>query len=223
MPRTPRISVPKRAVPVLTWLANLSTDEFNLLLASLTTDEPAQSRTELGNRLQEVIPDTPPGQGAALVRELFSLHTLHFSHDWDVKDIAEIVSSDQSIKIDDAQRPELQRRIDIFMSDPMMARLAKAYDISSEHENVFHTARILTDVRPVFEDEPSSGVVGAIIVHTLNLTYFRKGGDEEVYVALDDDDLILLEKAISRAREKGEVLGNFIKASGLSDLTGVSE
>jgi hypothetical protein len=223
MPRTPRMSVPQRAIPALTWLAKLSGDEFNSLLMSLTPEEPAKSRTELGNRLQEAIPDTPPGRAAALVRELFSLHNLHLSHDWEIADIVEVVSSDQSIKIDDAQRQELRRRINILMSDPAIAWLAKAYDISGEHPNIFHTARVLTDVRPVFEDEPSSGIVGAIIVYTLNLEYFTSSNDKEVYVALDEDDIRLLEKAIARAREEGKALSNFIKASGLTDLTGISE
>jgi hypothetical protein len=94
----------------------------------------------------------------------------------------------------------------VFSADAGLTLTAKAYSVSWEYENRYCTARILTDLRPVFgpnaEDAPSA----LITVHTLRLTYHQGAETKEVYVALDRDDIDQLSVLLERAKKKEESL-----------------
>ena len=84
----------------------------------------------------------------------------------------------------------------------------KAYEISVAHERIGQSARILTDVRPVFADD-SVEIVGYLVNHHLQIDHF--GGVREptrFSVALDDEDVEKLGVAVARALLKSKALRN---------------
>jgi hypothetical protein len=68
---------------------------------------------------------------------------------------------------------------------------------------VFCSARILSDLRPVFQ-EPPTAASASVIIHNLQIGFHDSGtGDhKEFYVALDAGDLDILKKIIVRAEQK---------------------
>jgi alpha/beta superfamily hydrolase len=76
---------------------------------------------------------------------------------------------------------------------------------------------VVTDVRPVFPDGPEA-VRGAMIVHSLKLSYLHNNESEEFFVAMDDDDLASLQKAVSRAEAKSKTLKGVITKAEMVDL-----
>lgn len=219
MPRPIRISIPQRAIAVMQWLTELSAQDFDSLLSKISEDDPAGSRTELVDRVRAAVPDAPAPRAAELVSELFSLLILHFSHGWELDQIAEKAAASQSLSLNHEQQIVLKRRLLDTVSNPLITRLARAYDVYGEHQNVLHTSRILNDLRPIFEEDSNGSLIGVIITHTLKLDYHSSRGREELYVALDDNDLEALGEDIIRARKEGQGIEEFIKSVGLTDLT----
>ncbi len=79
---------------------------------------------------------------------------------------------------------------------------SKASDVLTEHEHLFCGVRILTDIRPIFQDDLSSAPSEAVIIHTLKIAYHQDREHKEFYVAMDAGDIQKLKSAIERAELK---------------------
>ena len=81
---------------------------------------------------------------------------------------------------------------------------AKAIDISYDFERVYITGRLLTSVRPVFDD-PREEIIGWTVVQTLRLEFVAANGDQSsISIAMDADDIRQLKKECDVALVKAE-------------------
>jgi hypothetical protein len=90
----------------------------------------------------------------------------------------------------------------------------RAFDIQHEYEKVFRAARIITDIRPVF-DVPGAEAIGAMIVHNLSVKYFQDGENKEILFALDDADVTALRKVLEKAEIKSKTLEQLVEKAGV--------
>lgn len=98
-----------------------------------------------------------------------------------------------------------------------MTLSAKAFDVQHEYEKLFASARILSDLRPVF-DQTGNEPIGTIAVHNLKLTYFEGGEYKHIFIALDKSDLAVLRKALDRAESKSAGMERSAKKLGIPHL-----
>lgn len=78
----------------------------------------------------------------------------------------------------------------------------KAQSLAYAHQNLVMSLRLITDVRPVF-DEAGEQVQETMILHTLSIQYVSGHGDPVVTdFALDANDLSALKLACERAEKK---------------------
>jgi hypothetical protein len=90
-------------------------------------------------------------------------------------------------------------------------KFAKALDLRNTYERILLKSRIVSDVRPVFDDEEIGDVDAAMVNHSLQLK-LRVGDDEsDLHIAVDVDDLTSLQKQIERALEKESAARRFIE------------
>lgn len=97
---------------------------------------------------------------------------------------------------------------------------AKALEVMAEHERILCNARILTDIRPVF-DEATKVPPAALIIHNLRIRYHHEGNfneTREFFVALDGDDLRRLQTIIDRAVDKENALRSLLRNAGVPSL-----
>jgi hypothetical protein len=99
----------------------------------------------------------------------------------------------------------------------------RALDLLTEHEHVFHSARVLTDIRPVFGDDPAESPNGALVVESLKLEYFDEGATCSIYLALSHGDLRSLRDTIDRALGKSETIQGLLGQIGLPHFDAESE
>jgi hypothetical protein len=76
---------------------------------------------------------------------------------------------------------------------------SKAVSILIGNQRNFAGARIFTDIRPVFKENPSDPPAGAVIVHTIALDYVEGHARKDFYLALDSADLKAMKEVIDRA------------------------
>jgi hypothetical protein len=91
--------------------------------------------------------------------------------------------------------------------------------LQSDVERAFCDARILTDLRPIFGGEVDAPKA-MIIVHTLKLSYHdaATGKHEELFVAIDDEDIEKLKRILERAERKAKSLVSRLQLAGIKTV-----
>lgn len=79
---------------------------------------------------------------------------------------------------------------------------AKAIDLAYDFANLFRRGRILTDVRPLF-NQTNDDIEGVVISYTLRLRYDNVAGDHDLSLAMDQRDVEQLKQECEKALKKG--------------------
>ena len=104
-------------------------------------------------------------------------------------------------------RPFLQK----LLESKLIVLAAKALDLTFDFSEFCIGARILTDIRPIFDD-PKDAIIGAAISQTLRLEYAGRNGEpSSISIALDLDDILHLKSACEEALHKGEVAKRLVE------------
>jgi hypothetical protein len=123
-----------------------------------------------------------------------------------------------ALKLKPERRDIFKQRITRLLApSSSLAITARAVDVLTEHERIFTSARIITDIRSVFSD-PSEKPSAAFIVHMLNIHYRQGREKKEFFVALDSDDIAKLKEVLDRAEKKAKSLATLLDASGIHTL-----
>lgn len=95
---------------------------------------------------------------------------------------------------------------ELFQAQPVRT-VSKAIDLAYEHANLFQGARIVTDIRPIFNDgdDEQMEIDGAVVAFTLRLHYDNREGNHSLSVALDEADVRTLNYQCERALHKAEL------------------
>jgi hypothetical protein len=83
---------------------------------------------------------------------------------------------------------------------------SKAQEVILSNKNNFDKARIVSDIRIVFDDKIDDNKKVAVIVHNLKLEYTQRVKKKEFFIAMDLADLKLLKTVVDRAIQKHEVI-----------------
>jgi hypothetical protein len=100
-----------------------------------------------------------------------------------------------------------------LLSLKTLGMTSKAFGLMMEYEKTYVESRIITDVRPVFSDDLEESIDMGVIVHNLKIEYHTgKSTHEEIYIALDCNDLRKLKEQLVRAEKKEKAIkSNFSK------------
>ena len=152
-----------------------------------------------------------------IAESLASLYTVRSMQDVSLDDFVEDVSDamevlpEEPLRLPHSERQQFAEKLRTLLSSDAFAIVAKAYDLATE-ERTFCSARILTDLRPVFGSRVEDGPQAMVVMHTLKLTYHEGSKQhEQFFVALDADDVRNLRKQLDRAEAKAESLRSSVK------------
>lgn len=95
---------------------------------------------------------------------------------------------------------------ELFQVDAIRT-VSKATDLAYDHANLFQGARIVTDIRPVFNDldDDRLAIDGAVVSYTLRLLFDNREGDHSLSIALDEADILVLKEQCERALRKAKI------------------
>ena len=104
-------------------------------------------------------------------------------------------------------REVLKRHLSILLAGYDSVRItAKAQDIILSNKHNFSNARIISDIRIVFDEQVNDNKKIAVVVHNLKLEYSEDAENKEFFISLDLSDLKELKRVIDRAILKDEVI-----------------
>lgn len=218
MAGNPSIHIPEPHREPLARLRDLPPDaseRFRAPFEESPSSHPA-TRQSLVDRIAASVPELPPEHIDTLLDAFVALRFTMESHQWTAEKIASAVSNAPFLRTSDETAPEhlIHLLADIIKS-PQLVPLARRVEVMRSHERSLHGARIITDIRPVFGDEPTEPPPGAAIMHTLRIDCLQNGRMESIYLAIDNDDIALLERLLDRAKKKASTLDKVVQQGGM--------
>ena len=100
--------------------------------------------------------------------------------------------------------------------------VSNAIDLSYEYANLFRSARIITDIRPLFTDDASS-IEAAVVSFTLRLHYDSDDASHEISIAMDEVDVKHLLEQCNRAFAKAATAQSTMKEFVPTFITGSAQ
>ena len=93
---------------------------------------------------------------------------------------------------------------------------SKATSLANTHQNLLLSSRLLTDVRPVFDDAGTK-ILEMVISHTLALNIHDGRSERQlITITLDMEDILSLKEQCERAERKARIVAN--KLTGLNPV-----
>jgi len=147
------------------------------------------------------------------VREFTSLSQRGF-----VFELVESIRSQCPDAITAGDVGRVRERFEQLLSIEHLGALSKAFRLQREGERLYCEAKILSDIRPIFEGDGSAKPENAVITHALKVNYHEGAELKEFFVVLDREDLNALRSVIDRAIVKDGTLRKFLEEGGVQDL-----
>ncbi len=188
-------------------IRDLGSEKIQWIINSLSRVDPHPIRlSELGKLLEPGFEGKEESLGA-VIRTLLSLYTLRRQRDISANDLVKGLKSG----IARAEEPwssellskwnSLERQLVALFSLESVWTLAKSMDLSYDHENLLQNFKIITDVRPVFNDD-ASAINGSLVSFTLRIYYDTLEASKSLSLSLDKKDILKLNAACERAISK---------------------
>jgi len=142
---------------------------------------------------------------------LITVANLYRTENSVLEDVTESIRQTAEWHDQDLMRWEQVRpSIASLVSGAGLVALTKALHLQYDSTNMLTEARVVTDVRPVF-DRDASIPLSAIICHTLRLAYRSSGETRNLELAIDTADLKRMVREAERALAKAEALSQFLR------------
>lgn len=199
--------IPDRILPALVALAELPQAEVDDLLEALKTTSPVMWAKQLPSQAVTNLKIMEPAKAQPIVDALISLYIARNEFSLNAEDATTQILG-ASKETEGAAFSEEQKQVlsplllQSLSFDKSLGVTAKAIDVFMQHEHVFCNARMMTDIRPIFQDEPSAKPSAAAIVHTLKIGYHLGREYKEFFVALDNEDVKILQNVLDRETVK---------------------
>jgi hypothetical protein len=152
-----------------------------------------------------------------VVKELYGVRTYF---DMDVSEfvsaLAESLQESEGTAFSVDEVPKFKERLTKLLTIDSVSITLKATSLRREYERRFCTARIMTDARPIYSEDPLRAPSAVLINHNLRISYHDDSPHlKEIYFAMDSDDVAGLREVLDRAEEKAKSLVSIFKAANL--------
>ena len=143
---------------------------------------------------------------------VFVMYTVHAILDYYERDSAALGKElTQAVNSNDLENVVAESTVIEFVEEVRSLRSlrvsAKALRLLNQQQKAFVTSSILSDVRPVFDVDGEVKDTGyAVVVHQMKIEFRESDELQQVFFAMDLDDLRSLSKSIERALKKHEYL-----------------
>lgn len=206
------ISVPKDHVKSFLDFLTLSGDVRKKFLQELKQSSPTFMPEGLASQIAEKL-NAKESDVISWLAILISLYRTRLVKNTPVEDFIDVVKkTGESLLEDDSK----ERTVDwdsitqdlseaLKMDDPLGVT-SKAIEVALEFGRIYYDARVLTDIRAVFNPDPNNHPSAAIIVHNLRISYLEDDNRKTMRFTLDSQDIKELQSELERAIQKQSTL-----------------
>lgn len=200
----PGLKIPQEQLPALEKFRTIPLKSLQAFISALqSSPDKIPSVPELSTEDAEQLKDA--------VTQLYSVRA-YFDVDIPefVSDIADALQEQFHIE----STEDFKNRLTALLTIDSISVSVKAQSLKAEYQRTFCTARIVTDVRPVYGSDISSIPSAAMIIHMLRISYHDESTQvREVYIAMDSDDVNALREILDRADVKAKSLEKLLQSA----------
>jgi hypothetical protein len=218
------LKIPKEETASIAKLKRMSGASMEKLVAALKSAPPIPDPHGMAEWLAKEVSVLSNARLAELLAMLYTLYEIReFSgvpHSRFLEDLMEGIRQIPELKLAPKGLIKFQTIFEELMNIDSLSMVAKAKRLLRDGERLYCTAKILSDIRPVFGSDPAVRPIGAVLTHTLKLSYHEGSGHShrEFHIILDSSDLEALEEIINRAKIKDQTLRQLLKSAELTNL-----
>jgi hypothetical protein len=214
MPTRSKLRVPTAQVAAFEAIRDLPETDFGNLVAVFRAAQSGDVAA-LRRNVESAVP-LLTGTAEAVIDMLISVTVLRNQRRETPQQTAVALEQAVGMPGDDAQREVIGSRLASLLATRALAVTGKAVDLLYSNERNFLRSRIVTEIRPIFGDDPSEAPEAAIFAHRLEIEFVDPAGHERtLQFALDQEDLADLKATVERADVKSVITREFIERSGL--------
>ena len=222
------VSIPEKYLPGLRALAELSEPTAKQLTDAVGTAPPAYDADPIVDHVWSKVPTVEVDSIRLVVETLLFLCSARAILNKPLDDfIAEILLNIKvslgSSWLEGNKEREVKERITTLLKLESIRVTSKARFVTTEYPSLFCSARILTDIRPVFSDDILKVPHHAAVVHQLRIHYHQSRELKEMFLTIDINDIIALKELLERAQEKEATLLTMLEVAGVKSLKGSDE
>lgn len=203
-----KYQIPENHIEGFEALSKLSFDQVKHL-SSILCELPVGTGPK---NFQEKLVAKAPFKGTRIIANvLFSLGGLLTSEEESIgqlaKDLTSSYNESRHEALSKVEETELEEKLKTIFSDCKNLKLTfKALTLQGDNDQIYRDARILSDIRLVFDENIEESNRNAVIIHRLKIEY-TQGSDRKVfYTSLDALDLKKLKEQVERALEKEKLI-----------------
>jgi hypothetical protein len=216
------LEIPKEDAGSITAIQTLSHASMEKFISALTTAPLTSNPDEMVTHIAKRVPSIPKDQ---LTRMLGTIYTLYHirelagvEHSQFLDDLMEAIQQSPTLQLSQKETPKLRSLLERLLNIDSLNMVAKAGRLQRDGERLFCTAKILSDIRPVFSSDPAGRPIGAVLTHTLKVGYHDGKEHREFHVVLDSSDLDQFGDTIQRAQAKDKSLRGLLRSIDLPNL-----
>ncbi len=209
----------RRAIATLKAFAPSSLEQ---LIAALKAAPPISNAVEMAARIARQVPSIPAER---LASALETIYTLYYIRELSgvrpprfLEDLMDAIRDSAEPRPGQKDLAKIRTMLDKLLSIDTLKTVAKAARLQRDGERLYCESKILSDIRPVFQNDPTVPPVGAVLTHTLKVGYHAGREHLEFHVVLDSDDLAALGDVVRRAEAKDKTLRELLKDTKLTNL-----
>jgi hypothetical protein len=114
----------------------------------------------------------------------------------------------QDDAVESADLGNLEINLEKILSVRVIRASFKARNLLNDRDKLYLDSRVLTDLRPVFDDELTEHLLGTLVTHSLKINVRTGREVSTLFVSLDTTDVKELKAALDRAIDKAAALAS---------------
>jgi mRNA-degrading endonuclease YafQ of YafQ-DinJ toxin-antitoxin module len=223
----PELAIPKEHERGIVVIKHLSDSDLSQISETFEKLIPPIKSSDVVSALQPILSALSKEDIENLIDTVYSLYFLRSDSDVSLQqflaDLMEAIKESDNKEIRTTNAADLSKLESSFKSlltVRSLSTLTKAHDLRGDFANIFWDAKMISDIRPVWDEDVKVPPEGVVITHTLKLKYGDIESAKELYLSMNENDIELLISVLVRAQQKRATLEFLAKESWMKILHG---
>ena len=216
------LEIPKEDTGSIAAIKALSVASLEKFISALASAPLISNPKEMGVYISRKMPPIPTERLVSVLETIYTLYHIRelsgVDHPQFLEDLMNGIRNSSDLRLAPKDLPKLQSVLERILSIDTLKMIAKAARLQRDGERLYCSSKILSDMRPIFGEDPTRRPIGSVLTHTLKVTYHEGREHREFHVILDSDDLEALGKVVQRAQAKDKTLRELLKSIELPSL-----
>jgi hypothetical protein len=169
------LEIPKEDTGAIAAIRTLSPALIEKLVAAINSSPPVSSPREMVQHVAEEIPSIPVDKLNSMIETLYTLYHIRelsgVPSGRFLEDLIEGIQNSPHLPSPQKDLSQLHNLLDKLLNIETLRTVSKAARLQRDGERLYCEAKVLSDIRPVFGENPLDPPLGAVLTNTLRIGY----------------------------------------------------